>query len=166
MGYFRANRLLFHHCLAVQTLRFISASSWKALVHMLDPQDPGLWLSPETAPLNLDENATTAGSDALIRVREGHQLIPRSATRLLILYTPSRGKPRLRACASGFGEAGLENTCHQKGRHQLQESCCVRTRKKCRRWGVHDSSQMLGYWVFHGLMNVHRFKPEIKGGQT
>lgn len=48
---------------------------------------------------------------------------PRSATRLLNLYTPCRGKPGLRVRA-------LENTCHQNSRRdQLQESCYIHTRR-------------------------------------
>lgn len=143
--YFRSDCLALHRCLEVQKLWLINASSWKALAHMLDPKALWSYCYHQRQHCWIWRRMWQQQAQPIlsggVRATSWPYADSRSATRLLILHTPCRGKPGLKVRSwkipvTRRSAAGILLHSHQEKR---------------RGRGVHDSSQILCVCLSHWL---------------
>ncbi len=101
--YFRSDCLALRRCLEVQKLWLINTSSWKALAHMLDPKALWSYCYHQRQHCWIWRRMWQQQAQPIlscrVRATSWPYADPRSATRLLILHTPCRGKPGLKVRA-------------------------------------------------------------------
>ncbi len=124
--YFRSDCLALRRCLEVQTLWLISASSWKALAHMLDPRPSGLTAITRDNTVESGGECDNSGLSPSYQAEWGPPAD--HIRRPQISNTSANSSYTLQGKTWTEGPS-LENTCHQKSCDQLQESCYIHTRR-------------------------------------